>query len=167
MENPISRSAPTMPQRLRGELASRPSAPELASRPSGPELAEVQEESTAHLLGSAMNDVGDIVRAEVNLAIVEVREDAKKLARTLPMGAVGGVLALLGTVFLLHAVAMALDLALPAWAAYLITAAVTLGAAVTLVLVARARLKDWKSFVPERTLETLEENKRWIQRKLS
>lgn len=148
MSNPMQR-APTMPPRPRGEIA------------------ELHEESTAHLLGSALNDVGDIVRAEVNLAIVEVREDAKKVARTLPMGAAGGVLALLGAVFLLHAIAMALDLALPGWAAYLITAAVTLGAAVALVLVARARLKDWKSFVPERTLETLEENKRWIQRKLS
>ncbi|HET6584649.1 MAG TPA: phage holin family protein [Nannocystaceae bacterium] len=149
MTNPLDRRAPTMPPRPRGEIA------------------ELQEESTAQLMKSALGDVGDIVRAEIDLALVEVREDAKKVARTLPMGASGGVLALLGAVFLMHAIALALDLALPAWAAYLITATVTLGAAAALVLVARARLEDWKSFVPERTLETLQENKRWIQRKLS
>jgi len=131
------------------------------------EIAEIHEESTAHLLGSALSDVGDIVRAELNLALVEVRDDAKKLGRTVPMAAAGGVLALLGAVFLLHTIALALDLALPGWAAYLIVAVLALGVATVLVLVARKRLSSWKSFVPERTLETLQENKQWIQRKLS
>jgi hypothetical protein len=131
------------------------------------EIGEVHEESTAALIRSAFSDVGDIVRAEVDLAVVEIREDAKKLGHTLPMGAAGAVLGLFGGVFLLHAIALALDLALPGWAAYLITAGVAIAASVVLVLVARRRLKDWKAFVPERTLETLGENSRWIQRKLS
>jgi uncharacterized membrane protein YqjE len=149
MANPLDRPPPPPMPRHRGEIA------------------EVHEESTAHLLGSALSDVGDIVRAELNLAMVEVRDDAKKLARTVPMGAAGGVLALLGGVFLLHTIALALDVALPGWAAYLIVAVLTLAVATVLVLVARQRLKNWKSFVPERTLETLQENKQWIQRKLS
>ena len=149
MANPLDRPPPPPMPRPRGEIA------------------EVHEESTAQLLGSALADVGDIVRAELNLAMVEVRDDAKKLGRTVPMGAAGGVLALLGGVFLLHTLALALDLALPGWAAYLIVAVLTLAIAAALVLVARQRLKNWKSFVPERTLETLQENKQWIQRKLS
>jgi uncharacterized membrane protein YqjE len=131
------------------------------------EMAEVQDESTPSLIRSAFADVGDIVRAEVNLAVVEIRDDAKKLVRTLPMGAAGGVLAALGAVFLLHTIALALDVALPGWAAYLIVTVVALAVGATLLLITRRRLADWKSFVPERTIESLEENKRWIQRKLS
>jgi uncharacterized membrane protein YqjE len=132
------------------------------------EIAEPQsEESTASLLRGALLDVGEIVRAEMALAKVEVREDAKRLGRTLPMGTAGGVLGLFGVVFLLHAIALALDLVLPGWAAYLITAAVTITGGAALMWIAFGRLKDWKSFVPERTLESLEENKRWMQRKLS
>lgn len=139
----------------------------LAVREPG-ELAEPPvEESTASLLRGALLDVGEIVRAEMALAKVEVREDAKRLGRTLPMGTAGGVLGLFGVVFLLHAIALALDLVLPGWAAYLITAAVTITGGAALMWVAFGRLKDWKSFVPERTLESLEENKRWMQRKLS
>lgn len=149
MANPLDRPPPPMPPRPRGAVG------------------DIHEESTASLLRSALSDVGDIVRAEMNLAMVEVREDARKLGRTLPMGTAGAVLGLLGAVFLLHTIALALDLALPGWAAYLIVSVLTLAVAAVLVLVAVKRLKDWKSFVPERTLETLEENKRWIQRKLS
>jgi hypothetical protein len=149
MPNPLDRTSPPPVPRPRAEIG------------------EIHDESTAGLVRSALSDVGDIVRAEVNLAMVEMRDDAKKLGRTVPMAVAGGVLGLFGAVFLLHTMALALDLALPGWAAYLIVACIALGVATTLVLVARARLKDWKSFVPERTLETLEENKRWIQRKLS
>jgi len=131
------------------------------------EIAEVRDESTASLIRSALADVGDLVRAEVNLAVVEIRDDAKKLGRTLPMGAAGGVMAALGAVFLLHTIALALDLALPGWAAYLIVTVTALAVGGTLLMITRRRLADWKSFVPERTLESLEENKRWIQRKLS
>ncbi len=131
------------------------------------DLAEIHEESTTSLIRSALADVGDIVRAEVNLALVEVRDDAKKLGRTVPMGAAGAVLALIGGVFLLHTTALALDIVLPGWAAYLIVAAIALAVAGALLGVAAQRLRNWKSFVPERTIETLEENKRWIQRKLS
>lgn len=132
-----------------------------------PNLPAKPEESAVALMKSAISDVGDIVRAEIQLAKVEVREDAKRLGRTIPMGAAGGVLGLFGLVFLLHAIALALDLVLPGWAAYLITAAVTLTGGAALLFFALGRLKDWKSFVPERTLESLEENGRWMQRKLS
>jgi uncharacterized membrane protein YqjE len=143
----------------------RDTSPALPS-PRG-ELAEVREESTSSLIRSALADVGDLVRAEVNLAVVEIRDDAKKLGRTLPMGVVGGVMAALGAVFLLHSIALALDVALPGWAAYSIVTVVALAVGATLLLITRRRLADWKSFVPERTIESLEENKRWIQRKLS
>ena len=144
----------------------RDTRPALTTSPRG-ELAEVREESTSSLIRSALADVGDLVRAEVNLAVVEIRDDAKKLGRTLPMGVAGGVMAAIGAVFLFHTMALALGLALPAWAAYSIVTVVALAVGATLLMIARRRLADWKSFLPERTIESLEENKRWIQRKLS
>jgi uncharacterized membrane protein YqjE len=125
------------------------------------------EQSATSIMRSAVSDVGDIVRAEIQLAKVELREDAKRLGHTVPMGSAGAVLGLFGVVFLLHAIALALDLVLPGWAAYLITAAVTITAGAVLMLIAFERMKDWRSFLPERTLDSLEENKRWMQRKLS
>ncbi len=131
------------------------------------EPAEVVEESTASILRGAITDVGDIVKAEISLAKIEIAEDAKALGRTLPIGTAGLVLALLGVTLALHAIAMGLGVVLPAWAGYLITAAIAIGGGAALIAWSMGRLKDWRSFVPERTIASLEENGQWIRRKLS
>jgi hypothetical protein len=150
-------------------MATASSAPPpitaMQTRPS-PDVARV-EESTASIVRGAITDVGDIIKAEIALAKLEIGEDAKKLARTLPIGSAGLVLALLGAVLVLHGVAMGLGVVLPVWAAYLITAGVALVGGGAMVFFALRRLKDWKSFVPERTIASLEENEQWIRRKLS
>lgn len=129
--------------------------------------APAEVDSTASIVRGAISDVGDILKAEIALAKLEITDDAKALARTVPIGAAGIVLALLGTVLVLHAAAMGLGVVLPVWAAYLITAALALGGGAALIYWAVGRLKNWKSFVPERTLASLEENEQWIRRKLS
>lgn len=150
-------------------MATASSAPPpitaMQTRPSA-DVARV-EDSTASIVRGAITDVGDIIKAEIALAKLEIGEDAKVLARTLPIGTAGIVLALLGTALVLHAVAMGLGVVLPVWAAYLVTAALALGGGAALVAWAVGRLKDWKSFVPERTIASLEENEQWIRRKLS
>jgi len=143
--------------------APSPSLPVTALAPRTP--AEV--DSTASIVRGAITDVGDILKAEIALAKLEIADDAKALARTLPIGTAGIVLALLGTALVLHAAAMGLDVVLPAWAAYLITAGVAMGGGAAMIAYAANRLKDWKSFVPERTIASLEENQEWIRRKLS
>jgi uncharacterized membrane protein YqjE len=150
-------------------MATASSAPPpltaIQTRPSA-DVARV-EESTASIVRGAITDVGDIIKAEIALAKIEISEDAKALARTLPIGSAGIVLALLGTALVLHAVALGLGVVLPAWAAYLLTAAVAIGGGAAMIFYAIRRLKDWKSFVPERTIASLEENEQWIRRKLS
>jgi uncharacterized membrane protein YqjE len=138
----------------------------MQSRPRS-EPAEVVEESTASILRGAITDVGDIVKAEISLAKLEIAEDAKALGRTLPIGTAGLVLALFGVALALHAIAMGLGVVLPVWAGYLITAAIAIGGGAALLAWAVGRMKDWRSFVPERTIASLEENGQWIRRKLS
>ena len=149
-------------------MATAPSSlPITAMTPRLPADVARVEDSTASIVRGAISDVGDILKAEIALAKLEITDDAKALARTVPIGTAGIVLALLGTVLVLHAAAMGLGVVLPVWAAYLITAAVALGGGAALIYYAVGRLKDWKSVVPERTLASLEENEQWIRRKLS
>jgi uncharacterized membrane protein YqjE len=131
------------------------------------ERPQVAEESTASILRGAIMDVGDIVKAELSLAKIEIAEDAKALGRTLPVAAVGTVLAGIGAALLLHAAAMLLGVVLPVWAGYLIVAAVAMGGAAVMLRWVFARLRDWKSFLPERTLASLEENEEWLRKKLT
>lgn len=126
------------------------------------------DESTGALLANAVSDAGEIMRAEMKLAVHEWKQDARELGRVVPLGAAGGFVAAVGTVFLLISIVLALAIVLPAWAAYLIGGGITLVLAAGLALFARSRMKKhWHGFVPERTLDTLSENKRWIQQQLS
>lgn len=159
-----------MNQREDTTMATSPSSPPpvtaIQSRPRA-DAATVTEESTASIVRGAIADVGDILKAEVALAKLEIADDAKALARTVPIGVAGFVLVILAVALALHATAMGLGLVLPAWAGYLITAAIAAGGGAALLAQAVTRLKNWRSFVPERTIASLEENERWIRKKLS
>lgn len=152
-------------------MSVTPSAPPpvtaIRTRPRGELRPAEVVESTASILRGAIMDVGDIVKAEMSLAKIEIAEDVKALGRSLPIAAGGVVLAGLGVALALHAVAMLIGVVLPVWAGYLIVAAVALGGAAVMLRWAFTRLRDWKSFMPERTIASLEENEQWIRQKLS
>ncbi|HET6583267.1 MAG TPA: phage holin family protein, partial [Nannocystaceae bacterium] len=95
------------------------------------------------------------------LAVVEVREDARAAARVAVGFAVGAVLAVLAVAFVGAGAAFALALVLPAWAAFTIVGSViAIGAAIA-VAVARRKLAS-HDFTPERTIEMLQENRQWL-----
>lgn len=125
---------------------------------------EVRERSVPELVGEIMGDVQRLLRDEVRLARAEVSHSIREAA----VGAAGmiaaGILALLGIAFIGVAVFYALFLALPGWAAGLITAAIFFGLAVLAYLVGRSRLKP-SELRPDQTIRTLEEDREWLERR--
>lgn len=124
--------------------------------------------SIAELIRGILNDLRTLVREEIALARVELREQATRAkAAAISFGIAAGALAFAGT-FLLIALAIGVaDLFnWPLWAGFL-TVAVLLGIVGGVAFVSgREQLKRLNP-VPEETVTTLKENSEWIAKRLS
>jgi hypothetical protein len=126
------------------------------------------QESIASLVRGIMVDLRELVREELALARVEIKEQAGR-ARLAAASLGAAVMALaLGAAFLLVAVAVGIAdlLDWPVWAGFLITALLLSVIGATLLGVGRKRLRSFKA-VPEETVRTLKENSEWIAKRLS
>jgi protein-S-isoprenylcysteine O-methyltransferase Ste14 len=109
------------------------------------------DRTIGRLVADATSDISRIVRSEIALAKAEISTEAKVAGRGAGMLAAAGVVALLGTVFLLHAAAHGLGTWLPLWAAYLIVAVVLLLAAAVAAMAGASALRKVRP-KPERTI---------------
>ena len=119
------------------------------------------ERSLSSVLKDIVGNVQDIVRGEIRLAKTEAREELAKVrsaAGLMALGAVAGMFALL---FILLAVASALDKVMPEWAAAL---CVAMGIGIVAALAFSAAFKRWKtvSAVPK-TATSMKENVEWAR----
>ena len=119
-----------------------------------------RERPMAEVLRDIIGNVQEMVRSEVRLARVELREEATKSARAGAMLAAGGVMGLIAGVFLLVCVAQLLDLVMPDWAAALIVA-LALGIPAA-ILISRGRERLHVP-MPEKTIENVKENVEWMK----
>lgn len=124
---------------------------------------ELREQSIGELLRRLADETATLVRKELELAKVEYAEKGKRagLGAGLLSGAMVAALLALGafTAFLV----LALDGALPNWAAALIVAALYGIVAAVLALRGRERLEEAGGPVPEQTKETIEEDLQWAR----
>jgi uncharacterized membrane protein YqjE len=120
------------------------------------------DRSIAALLSDIVGDVQQIIRAEVRLAKVEVREELGKAKRAIAFLSIAGVIGLLALAFLLLAAVYALATVWPAWAAAL---AVSVGAALVGALLFFSGVRQLKTIhvVPPRTAATVQENVQWAK----
>jgi uncharacterized membrane protein YqjE len=124
--------------------------------------------SIPELIRGILNDLRTLVREEIALARVELREQAGRAkAAAFSFGIAAGAGALAG-LFLLIAVAMGIaDLfGWPMWAGFLATA-VLLGIVGGVAFVSGRQQIARLHPVPEETVSTLKENSEWIARRLS
>lgn len=125
---------------------------------------QVRERSLTDLVSEIGSDVQRLVRDEVRLASTELRQSVRDAA----VGAIGLVaaaaLAYLGVWFIGLAVFWAIFLAIPGWAAALSVAAGFFILAAIAVAVGYRRLKP-ESLRPNQTIETLEEDREWLERR--
>ena len=120
------------------------------------------DRSIAAVLSDIVGDVQQIIRAEVRLAKVEVREELGKAKRAIAFVSVAGVIGLLSLAFLLLAGVYALATVWPPWAAAL---AVSVGAALAGAMLFLSGVRQLKNInvVPPRTAATVQENVQWAK----
>jgi len=117
------------------------------------------------LLARTGRELADLLRCEVELARIELTEEARATAKASVVLIVGAIAAVLAVLLLLFAAAWGLAEGMaPGWA-FLIVGALTAVGATLLVLAGRQRLAQ-VDLVPRQTTTTLKEDARWASQQL-
>ena len=138
-------------------------------------VSSVKEElSIVQLLRELTTATRTLLKQEVDLAKTEMTEKASRVGINLGALAVGGAVAFLGALALLAAVVYGLtsilskfmSLGVAVWLAPLIVGGILAAVGTSLVKKALATLKR-ESLTPEKTTQSLQENKEWLKEKIS
>ena len=119
-------------------------------------------ESTRDILQDVLRDVTNILRAEVRLARVELRDDMKSAGRSAGMFGGAAVCGLLGGMSLVTCVIAALALAMPVWLAALILAVFLGCIAFGMYLGGRSRLREARPPLEE-TRQKVRSDYQWLK----
>jgi Flp pilus assembly protein TadB len=115
------------------------------------------DKSTAELVRDLTDQMSRLARTEVTLAVREMKTKAKHAGVGAAFAGAGGLFAFYGGGVLVAACVLLLALALPAWAAALIVAAVLFAIAGVAVLMARKQLKQ-SAPMPSPSVESAKED---------
>ena len=119
-------------------------------------MAALRERSLADVLHDIVSNVQDIVRSELRLASVEIRQELAKAASAGKVAAAGGVLALFAFALLLLAAVYALALVMPPWLAAL-TVGIVLAIAGSILISAGSKRLKLIHLKPEKTVASIRE----------
>ena len=120
----------------------------------GPDLSSSADLSTGQLMGQLSEQTSRLVRSELQLAQVELKNSAKHAGLGVGLFSVAGVLAWFGLGVLIATAIIGLDLVLPLWAAALIVTLVLFVAAGIAALVGKKQVQQVTP-TPERTVENV------------
>jgi uncharacterized membrane protein YqjE len=126
----------------------------------------IEDRSVGDLLGKVTNDLSTLMRQEVALAKVEIKEEATKTGKASGMLVGAGAVGYLVLVFLGLALMWGLANVMDAGWAALITAVVFGAIAAVLFVLGRNKLKQVNP-KPEQTVETLKEDVQWAKNRTS
>ena len=122
------------------------------------------KQSLGTLVSGVTEDLSNLVRGEIELVKVELRDTARTAGKGTGLLIGAGVMAFLGLIFLLLTAAWGLVQAgLPYWAAFGIVTLVLIIIAVILGLVGKNQLEKVKG--PERSPASIEKDKALLSRK--
>lgn len=132
-----------------------------------------EQRSLGQILKELSSETSTLLRQEVDLAKTEMSEKASRLGNNLGSLAVGGAVAFLGALALLYTVVAGLtslfdqfmDLEVAVWLAPLIVGSALAAVGYGLIKKALETLKH-ESLTPQRTTESLQENKEWLKSKI-
>jgi uncharacterized membrane protein YqjE len=124
------------------------------------------DRSVGELMGDLARDLGQLVRQELELAKVEIKEELAKTGKA--GGILGGtaVAAYMALVLLSFAAAYGLDAVMPTGFAFLIVGLVYAAVAAVLYGKGRQELRNVRP-VPEQTVETLKEDVQWAKQQMT
>ena len=115
------------------------------------------------LISGTIKDLQDLVRAEIQLAKAELKDEAKAIGSGAGMLAAGAFVGLAGLVWLVYAVIHLVDKALEElWLSAGIVSLALLAVAAILALRGKAKLSA-TNLKPEQTIETLKEDQQWAK----
>ena len=132
------------------------------------------ERSIGQLLKELTHESSTLLKQEVDLAKTEMSEKASRVGANLGEVAVGGAVALLGAIGLLMAVIYGLGAILnnflspetASWLAPLIVGGILAAVGYSMIKKALETLKR-ESLTPQKTTQSLQENKEWLKQKIS
>ena len=125
-------------------------------------MAGEGERSITAVLTDIVGNVQQIVRAEIRLATLEMRQEIGKARRSVSLLIIGSAIAVLALAFGLLACVYALATVVAPWLAALIVAA---GAGIVGGTLVAAGMKQMQqvAIAPPRTMATIEENIQWAK----
>ncbi|HKI02478.1 MAG TPA: phage holin family protein [Thermoanaerobaculia bacterium] len=138
------------------------------------ERPQRDERSIGQLLKELTSETSTLLKQEVDLAKTEMSEKASRVGANLGEVAVGGAVAFLGAIALLLAVIYGLAAILnnfvspetASWLSPLIVGGILAAVGYSLIKKALETLKR-ESLAPEKTTQSLQENKEWLKQKIS
>ena len=122
----------------------------------------VRHESWGELIGELAGQLVGLARDEVALARRELEQKLKTVQSAAAVVAIGAIIALIATLSVCAAVIIALAEYVGPWQSALIVGLILGIAAGATILIGVSRFKR-TSLRPEKTIETLEENKEWLK----
>lgn len=124
------------------------------------------EPSIGDLFTGLTEDVGKLLRQEIELARIETTQKINRAMRSIIMLAAGGFVAYAGLILLLIAVAIGLSNWMSLWLSTLIVSVVALVVGAVLIGSGRNSLSNL-TVVPENTVESIKEDARWAKEQVS
>jgi uncharacterized membrane protein YqjE len=115
----------------------------------------VQDQSVAELVKSLSQETSRLVRDEIKLATLELKEKGKHAGVGIGMFGAAGVVALFGAGALMASVIMVLALAMDAWAAALIVAGTLFAVATILALTGKRQVAQAVPPAPEEAMDSI------------
>ena len=120
------------------------------------------DKSLGVLLKELTSEFQRLLRAEVELAKLEVREEVEHAGQVAKFGAVAALAGFFAALLLSFAAAWGLAEVMPVGVAFLIVGLVDAAVAIVAAIVARNRMRE-VNLVPEQTVETLKEDVTWAR----
>jgi hypothetical protein len=125
--------------------------------------AAARDRSTAELVKDLSRETSTLVRQEVALAKAEMAEKGKKAGAGVGMLAGATVAALLMLGALTAFLVLALDEAMPPWAAALVVTLLWGVVAGVLAYLGREKMQEMGSPMPEKTMDSVKEDIEWLK----
>jgi membrane protein len=121
------------------------------------------DQSVGELVQQASQQLTELVREEIHLAQLELRDKARHAGKGAGLFTGAGLLAFYGGATLIAAAVLLLALALEPWLAALVVALVLLAAAGILALVGKRQVDEALPPTPEQTGESVREDVRYLK----
>ncbi|MBA2442010.1 MAG: phage holin family protein [Rubrobacter sp.] len=123
---------------------------------------EKRDRPSGELLGELYRDTSTLLRLEIELLKTEMSQKVSRVGKNVGFLAAGGAVAYAGLLAIIAGVIGVLALVVPVWLSALIVGLVVAGAGGLLV---RSGLKtlQQEQLVPQKTLQTLQEDTEWAK----